>query len=132
MGSILERLDEAPDWIHLLLREMGTLQFGPGFDHFLPNAELTFGVRSVKGIKAITRFFASAALPLNIEHRLEEFWDGGRLKMLRGNVRMSKKADPAHAITPPFVHFIQMQDLRSRRIEKLTIILGPVGTEGAG
>ena len=130
MDTVLERRHKVPDWVHLLLWEMGSLQFGPGFDHFLPDAELTFGVKSVKGIDAIADFFLNAALPLNIEHRLEEFWEGDRLKMLRGRSLITKKADPARVIRPPFVHFIHMQSVRANRISKLAIILGPVGADG--
>ncbi len=132
MGIVLERRDAPPDWIHSLLREMGSLEFGPGFDHFLPGAELTFGVKRVKGIKAITGFFSDTSVPLNIEYKLEEFWEGGRLKMLRGKAVMAKKADPVHVIAPPFVHFIHLRDVRSNRISAMAIILGPVGVNGAG
>lgn len=130
MGITLQRRDRAPDWVYSLLWEMGSLQFGPGFDRFLPDAELTFGVRSLKGIDAIAGFFLNAALPLNIEHRLEEFWDGDRLKMLRGKSLIAKKTDPVRMISPPFVHFIHMQGVRANRISKLAIILGPVGADG--
>ncbi len=132
MDIVLERRDTAPDWIHSLLWEMGSLQFGPGFDHFLHDAELTFGVRSVRGIKAITGFFTDAATPLNIEHKLEEFWEGGQLKMLRGEALMAKRADPVHVIRPPFVHFIHLRDVSSNMISKLAVILGPVGMDGSG
>ena len=59
MQEILRSRDEPPSWLIGLLRETDTLQFGPEFERFVPDADLMFGAMHAKGIENIKALFVS-------------------------------------------------------------------------
>lgn len=131
MHEVLRHQDEAPDWLIGILTEIDTLQFGPEFARFLPDAELMFGSMHAKGITAIRKLFVSLTRGLITQHRVHEFWSGRHTNLFRGNVQMVKKTDPSRQIVAPTAQFFIMGGRRLNRIAVVRILVGPLGLDGS-
>ena len=127
MHEVLRHQDEAPGWLVGVLREIDTLQFGPEFERFLPDAELMFGAMHAQGITAIRQLFVSLTRDLMTRHRVHEFWSGRHTKVFRGDVEMVKKTDASQTIVAPTVQFFNMGGRRLDRIAGVRIVVGPMG-----
>ena len=127
MHEVLRHQDEAPGWLIGVLREIDTLQFGPEFERFLPDAELMFGAMQAQGIAAIRELFVSLTRDLVVRHRVHEFWSGRYTNLFRGDLKMVKKVDASHTIVAPTVQFFNMGGRRLDRIARLRIVVGPMG-----
>ena len=127
MHEILRHQDEAPGWLIGVLREIDTLQFGPAFERFLPDAELMFGAMHAKGVTAIRKLFVSLTGDLMTQHRVLEFWSGRYTNLFRGDVQMVKKIDASRTIVAPTVQFFIMGGRRLDRIATVRILVGPMG-----
>jgi hypothetical protein len=128
-NDTLKRLTAAPDWILRLYEEIDSLKFGSGFECFTPETEMIFGTARVKGTEAIKEFFIKINSPLNSKHRVHEFWDGERVKIIVGDAVLSKKSDPETLITPPLVNIFYMSDSDPAKVQKLLIVAGPFDTD---
>ena len=128
-NDTLKKLTAPPDWILRLYEEIDSLKFGSGFDCFTPETEMVFGTARVKGTEAIKEFFAKIDSPLNSKHRVHEFWDGDRVKIIVGDAVISKKSDPKTEITPPLVNIFYMSDSDPAKVQKLLIVAGPFDTD---
>ena len=127
MHEILRHQHEPPGWLIGVLREIDTLQFGPEFERFLPDAELMFGAMHARGATAIRNLFVSLTADLRTQHRVHEFWSSRRTKLFRGHVEMVKKLDVSQTIVAPTVQFFIMGGRRLDRIAVLRIVAGPLG-----
>ena len=127
MNEVLRHQDEAPGWLTGVLREIDTLQFGPEFERFLPDAELMFGAMHVKGLAAIMELFVSLTGDLTTHHRVHEFWSGRHTNLFRGDVEMIKRRDASRKIVAPTVQFFVMGGRRLDRIAVLRVVVGPMG-----
>ena len=127
LNEVLRRQDEAPAWLLGVLREIDTLQFGPEFARFLPDAELMFGATRVKGFAAIMGLFVSLTGDLTMRHRVHEFWSGRHTNLFRGDVEMVKRVDASRKIVAPTVQFFIMGGRRLDRIAVLRVVVGPMG-----
>ena len=127
MNEVLRHQHEAPGWLIGVLREIDTLQFGPEFERFLPNAELMFGAMHVKGLAGIMNLFVRLTADLTTRHEVHEFWSGRQTNLFRGDVEMVKRADASRKIVAPTVQFFIMGGRRFDRIAVLRIVVGPMG-----
>ncbi len=127
MPEVLRRRDETPSWVTSLLSEIDTLQFGPEFERFLPDADLMFGAMHAKGVAAIRKLFIRLTGELTTKHRVHEFWSGSYTNVLRGDVELARRNDESHIIVVPTAQFFIMGGQRSTRIARLSIIVGPIG-----
>ena len=127
MHEVLQRQDEAPGWLLGILREIDTLQFGPEFERFLPDAELMFGAMHARGVSAIRNLFVRLTADLFTQHKVHEFWSGRRTNLFRGDVEMVKKIDASRTIVAPTVQFFIMGGRRLDRIAVLRVLVGPMG-----
>jgi hypothetical protein len=125
----LKKLAAPPDWILRLYKEIDSLKFGSAFECFTPETEMVFGTARVKGTEAIKEFFVKIDSPLNSKHRVHEFWDGDRVKIIVGDAVISKKSDPKTEITPPLVNIFYMSDSDPAKVQKLLIVAGPFDTD---
>jgi hypothetical protein len=128
-NDTLKKLTAPPDWILRLYEEIDSLKFGSGFECFTPETEMVFGIARVKGTEAIKEFFVKIDSPLNSKHRVHEFWDGERVKIIVGDAVISKKSDPGTLITPPLVNIFYMSDSDPAKVQKLLIVAGPFDTD---
>ena len=127
MNEILRHQDEPPGWLISLLHEIDTLQFGPEFERFCPDADLMFGAMHAKGVTAIKRLFVSLTQALTTQHRVHEFWAGRHINLFRGDVAMVKKNAISQTIVVPTAQFFVMGGRRLDRIETLRVLVGPLG-----
>ena len=127
MPEVLRHRDEAPGWLIGLLREIDTLQFGPEFERFLPDADLMFGAMHAKGVTAIRKLFIGLTGELRTKHRVHEFWSGRHTNLFRGDVEMVKRMAASRRIVVPTAQFFVMGGRRLDRIRKLRILVGPLG-----
>jgi hypothetical protein len=93
MNKTLSLLDETPDWIDALCREIDTLEFTT-FDCFAPNAVMAFGVKQIAGAAAMQAFFVKIDGPLNIDHRILEVWEGATTTYVRGEAGWPRSRSP--------------------------------------
>ena len=128
-NDTLKKLAAPPAWILRLYEEIDSLKFGSGFECFTPKTEMIFGTARVKGTEAIKEFFIKIDSPLNSKHRVHEFWDGDRVKIVVGDAVLSKKSDPETEITPPLVNIFYMSDSDPAKVQKLLIVAGPFDTD---
>ena len=126
-GLVLRRRDEPPTWLISLLHEIDTLQFGPEFERFCPDADLMFGAMHAKGVTAIKRLFISLTRALATQHRVHEFWAGRHTNLFRGDVAMFKRDATSQTIVVPTAQFFVMSGRGLDRIETLRVVVGPLG-----
>ena len=129
MTETLVRLQEAPKWVREIFKEIDTLQFGPGFSHLTEQTVMEFGTATVKGAQAIKQFFIKIDSPLEIEHRIHDFWDGGVTKILRGDAVLRKKGSKDDPLTTPFMQIFYMDADKSDELRSWFIVNGPIKTD---
>jgi hypothetical protein len=119
----------APDWIHQIMMEIDTLDFGAGFAHMTDETDMYFGTEHVHGVDAIKAFFVKIDAPLIIKHEVLEYWDAGSTCLLRGEAIMAKKTEPDHVIRAPFMHIFLLAEDEPARIKTLRVTAGPLNTD---
>jgi hypothetical protein len=118
-----------PDWILQIMREIDTLQFGPGFSHMNHDTDMFFGTTHVRGVEAIEAFFVKIDEPLNIEHDVLECWTAKNVCMLRGEATMAKKTDPNRFVRAPFMHIYYLDGADTPSVHTLRVTAGPLQTD---
>lgn len=118
-----------PDWIHQIMMEIDTLDFGVGFAHMTDETDMYFGTEHVHGVEAIKAFFVKIDAPLNIKHEVLEYWDADSTCLLRGEATMAKKTEPEQVIRAPFMHIFSLAEDESVRIRTLRVTAGPLKTD---
>jgi hypothetical protein len=129
MTETLVHQKEAPQWIKEIFKEIDTLQFGPGFAHLTEETVMEFGTARVRGLQSIRQFFVKINSPLEIEHRIDDFWDGGARKILRGNALLRKKGTNDEPITTPLMMVFSMDPDQSGQLSHWFIVNGPINTD---
>ncbi len=134
MVQTLVRLEQPPRWVVDIFSEIDTQNFGPGFEHFTEETEMTFGTAVLQGVEAIKGFFVKIDSPLDIQHRIHDFWDGGSEKILRGDAILSKKGSTDPKITTPLMMIFYMadslpEDAAQARVKEWFIVNGPIKTD---
>jgi SnoaL-like domain len=119
-----------PQWLLQIMNEIDTLKFGDGFSCMTEDTDMYFGTGHVHGAEAIKAFFVRIDEPLNITHRVLEFWaaDDGAC-FLHGEAVMAKKTDPGTAVRAPFMHIYYLDEGEPVRIRALRITAGPLQTD---
>src|SRR5271170_6411107 len=80
---------EPPAWLLAFWKEIDDKTFGKGFDCFTKDAICNLGIADWHGREAIRenlRAFIDTGFTAH--HDVEEYWDGGSLKVFRGTVTM--------------------------------------------
>jgi hypothetical protein len=90
---------------------------------------MEFGTATVKGAQAIKQFFIKIDSPLEIEHRIHDFWDGGMTKILRGDAVLRKKGSNDEPITTPLMQIFYMDVDKSDELRRWFIVNGPINTD---
>jgi hypothetical protein len=129
LAETLIHQQEAPPWIQEIFKEIDTLQFGTGFSHLTTQTVMEFGTATVKGVQAIKQFFIKIDTPLEIEHRIHDFWDGGEIKILRGDAVLRKKGSSDGPITTPLMMIFYMDTGESDQLSRWFIVNGPIKTD---
>ena len=129
MPETLIRQEYAPEWVQQIFREIDTLQFGPGFAHLDAHTEMQFGTAIIRGVEAIQAFFVKIDSPLEIEHRIHDFWDGGTTQILRGDVVLRKKGSQDPFVTTPLMQIFYLDADQPDRLARWFIVNGPIKTD---
>ena len=127
MQEVLRHQEAAPGWLTALLKEIDSLDFGPEFDRFLPDADLMFGAMHAKGVTAIRNLFVTLTGDLTTQHTVHDFWAGTRTNLFLGDVELAKRSDGSHTLVVPTAQFFIMGGRHLSRIERAQILVGPMG-----
>lgn len=116
----------APDWLLAMWREIDDKTFGSGFDCFAEDAVCNLGVADWHGRDAIrANLKAFIDTGFTALHHVEEYWDGGSLKVFRGTVRMTP-AGGGTPVLPTMTHFFYMDDRNPAKVKHWYGAVGPV------
>lgn len=122
----LSRLAEPPDWVAQWFEEIDSKRFGPSFDKcFEDDAEMIFGVHHIQGFAAIKAHLLKFDATMNTKHTVIDFWDGGNVKFLRGEVAMTPLEGPNKTVTPTFVHVWHISEKDPQKLKHLHGAVGP-------
>ena len=117
---------EPPAWLLDFWREIDDKTFGRGFDCLAEEAICRLGVAQWNGreaIRANLRAFIDTGF--TALHHIDEYWDGGSLKVFRGTVTMTPDAAGAAIVHPVMTHFFYMDDADPTRVRAWYGSVGP-------
>ena len=126
MADALKMTPQVPVWLADLLADLNGSSATGGFRCFDANIELKFGVSNVKGLSKVTSFLRGMARPLNAEFRAHQVWEGNSEVIVLGDAVLSVKKRPDVVVIPPFAYFFQMSKRDRYKVQRLTIVAGPV------
>jgi len=129
MSETLVRLQQVPEWINEIFREIDTQHFAEGFAHLTDKTEMQFGTAKIVGVEAIKQFFIKIDSPLDIEHHVHDFWDGGVTKILRGDAFLRKKGSTDDPVTTPLMMIFYMSADTGNVVTRWFIVNGPIKTD---
>src|SRR5579864_1032655 len=98
-----------PEWLLTMWKEIDDKTFGAGFDCFADDAVCNLGVADWHGREAIRenlRAFIDTGF--TALHAVDEYWDGGSLKVFRGTVTMTPDDKRKPVVRPVMTHFFYM------------------------
>lgn len=125
--STLRKLDQIPDWVTRYFEEIDSKRFGAGFeDFYAPDAELLFGTSRLQGFGAIKTHLMEFDSQMDTKHVVLEFWDAGDTKFMRGEVSMTKHAEPDKTHVPAFVHILHMSKQHPGKVQRHHGAVGPM------
>ena len=116
-----------PRWLLDFWKEIDDKTFGQGFDCFAEDAVCNLGVADWQGreaIRANLRAFIDTGF--TALHEVQEYWDGGLVKVFRGVVTMTPD-DPAQPLArPTMTHFFYMDERDPTKVRRWCGAVGPV------
>lgn len=116
----------APAWLLQMWKEIDEKTFGAGFDCFAEDAVCNLGVADWHGretIRANLKAFIDTGF--TALHSVEEYWDGGALKIFRGTVEMTPDGGGA-VVRPTMTHFFYMDAYDPTKVKRWCGAVGPV------
>lgn len=117
----------APEWLLAFWREIDEKTFGEGFNCFADDAVCNLGVADWHGREQIrNNLRAFIDTGFSALHTVEEYWDGGSLKVFRGNVRMIPNDSSLASVRPTMTHFFYMDDADPTKVRRWIGAVGPI------
>jgi hypothetical protein len=117
----------APDWLLAFWREIDDKTFGAGFDCLAEDAICNLGVADWHGretIRANLKAFIDTGF--SALHDVQEYWDGGCLKVFRGTVTMTPDDKNQPTVRPTMTHFFYMDDADPTKVKRWYGAVGPI------
>jgi hypothetical protein len=117
-----------PQWLLDFWQEIDRKTFGKGFDCFTEDAVCNLGVADWHGretIRANLRAFIDTGF--TALHQIDEYWDGGSLKIFRGTVTMTPDDHSKPVVHPIMTHFFYMDDHDPTKVRHWVGSVGPTG-----
>jgi hypothetical protein len=115
-----------PAWLLAMWKEIDDKTFGVGFDCFAEDAVCNLGVADWRGREAIrSNLRAFIDTGFTALHDVEEFWDGGELKVFRGTVTMTPNGG-GPVVRPTMTHFFYMDARDPTKVRRWCGAVGPV------
>lgn len=116
----------APPWLLAMWKEIDDKTLGAGFDCFAEDAICNLGVADWRGREAIrSNLKAFIDTGFTALHEVEEFWDGGDLKVFRGTVTMTPDGG-GPVVRPTMTHFFYMDARDPAKVKRWCGAVGPV------
>lgn len=117
----------APEWLLRFWREIDDKTFGEGFDCFAEDAVCNLGVADWHGRETIrNNLRAFVDTGFTALHTVEEYWDGGALKIFRGIVSMTPNDPSQPVVHPTMCHFFYMDEADPTKVRRWCGAVGPV------
>ncbi len=118
----------APAWLLAFWREIDDKTFGAGFECLAENAVCNLGVADWHGREAIRQNLrAFIDTGFTALHDVEEYWDGGSLKVFRGTVAMTPDDGSGPTVRPTMTHFFYMDEADPEKVARWCGAVGPLG-----
>jgi len=116
-----------PEWLLALWKEIDDKTFGEGFNCFREDAIWNLGVGDWHGreaiIKNVRAFIDTGFTAL---HVVDEYWDGGALKVFRGSVTMTPDDGSKPVVRPVMTHFLYMDEADHTKVRHWYGSVGPL------
>jgi hypothetical protein len=117
----------APEWLLAFWKEIDDKTFGAGFDCFAEDAICNLGVADWHGRETIReKLRAFIDTGFTALHDVDEYWDGGSLKVFRGTVAMTPDDPSKPVIHPTMTHFFYMDERDPTKVRRWCGAVGPV------
>lgn len=118
---------DAPAWLLAFWKEIDDKTFGEGFNCFAENAVCNLGVADWHGREAIrNNLRAFIDTGFTAHHAVQEYWDGGDLKVFRGTVTMTPNDPTQPVVHPSMSHFFYMDPANPTKVIRWIGAVGPV------
>jgi hypothetical protein len=117
---------EPPAWLLAFWKDLDDKTFGPGFDCFVEDATARLGIaewNSRHEIRNGLRDFIDTGFTAH--HDIDEYWDGGSLKVFRGVVTMTFDDPSKPTVKPMMTHFFYMDDADQTKVRAWIGSVGP-------
>ena len=115
-----------PDFARRLYEDVDEKRFGEAFDLFLTeDAVVHFGVGRWQGRETIRERFRSFNDAITTRHKIVEFWDGGLVKIFRGEIDMTN-TETGEVLHPTIVHFWYMSPEDPSKVCAIYAGVGPI------
>jgi hypothetical protein len=109
-----------PDWLLAFWKEIDDKTFGKGFDCFAENAVCNLGVADWHGRETIrNNLRAFIDTGFTALHDVEEYWDGGSLKIFRGIGTMTPDDNSKPQVKPVMTHFFYMDETNPTKVRRI-------------
>jgi hypothetical protein len=116
-----------PQWLLDFWKEIDDKTFGRGFDCFAENAICRLGVAQWNGRETIRQNLrAFIDTGFTALHEVEEYWDGGTVKVFRGVVTMTPDDQTKQPVRPVMTHFFYMDEVNTEKVRAWYGSVGPV------
>ena len=116
----------APAWLLAMWKKIDDKTFGAGFDCFAHDAVCNLGVADWHGREAIrANLKAFIDTGFTALHEVQEYWDGGALKVFRGTVTMTPDGG-GPVVHPTMTHFFYMDEVEPTKVKHWYGAVGPV------
>jgi hypothetical protein len=118
---------DPPAWLLAFWREIDDKTWGSGFDCFSEDATANLGVSDWHGREAIrSNLRAFVDRGFTAHHDVDEYWDGGSLKVFRGFVTMQPGDRSQPSVKPAMTHFFYMDEKDPTKVAHWHGSVGPV------
>lgn len=114
-----------PNYILALFDEIDRKVFGESLDVLADDVDFRFGVGEWHGREAVRENLRKFDTPMDTAHTISEFWDGGPVKMFRGEITATLHAS-GKTVRPAFTHFIYMDAADPTKIRSWYGAVGPL------
>lgn len=127
MTAVTFERKAAPEWLLAFWRELDNKTYGAGFNCFAEDAICNLGVADWHGREAIrSNLRAFIDTGFTALHVIDEYWDGGALKVFRGTVTMTPNDSSRPVVRPTMTHFFYMDERDPTKVRRWCGAVGPV------
>lgn len=117
---------QPPDWVVAVFEELDSKRYGAGLDVLAEDVEVQLGMHVWRGREAVREMLRDSSAAAESHHRVHEFWDGGSLKIARGEVTVTS-SDTGQAVTVANAHFLYMDEHDRTKVRRWIGAFGPLG-----